>query len=221
MNNSLPETYIYVFKDGDQFCAVYNDFKNLQESSAGFGPTIEKAVQNLQESPATTSTSQKEPAALEQPPGESVLLEMLRDAKKAKYIAWKERDSWKAKVEVVEIWWGKLNKLHIEKCEQVRVLTADNVTKAARIKELELQEGWLEHQISITSKRYIEEYDELATQLEEVKNDCERKQQVIDELGKDLLEQSEQTIKFEKYRQCVEATIALNESTLKLASTNR
>jgi hypothetical protein len=32
-----------VFKDGDQYCAVYKDFINLQESPAGFGETPEQA----------------------------------------------------------------------------------------------------------------------------------------------------------------------------------
>jgi len=32
-----------VFKDGDQYCAVFPDFQNLQESPAGFGTTPEEA----------------------------------------------------------------------------------------------------------------------------------------------------------------------------------
>ncbi len=40
-----PETL--VFKDGDQWCAVYPDFVNLQESLAGFGPTPEGAREAL------------------------------------------------------------------------------------------------------------------------------------------------------------------------------
>ena len=36
-----------VFKDGNQWCAVYADFTNLQESPAGFGDTPEEARSNL------------------------------------------------------------------------------------------------------------------------------------------------------------------------------
>ncbi|RYX83932.1 hypothetical protein EON83_12400 [bacterium] len=36
-----------VFMDGDQHCAVFGDFTNLQESSAGFGNTAAEAVTAL------------------------------------------------------------------------------------------------------------------------------------------------------------------------------
>jgi hypothetical protein len=41
------ETGRQVFKDGDKFCAVENDFVNLQESPAGFGDTPEEALKVL------------------------------------------------------------------------------------------------------------------------------------------------------------------------------
>ena len=33
--------------DGDQICATYSDFRNLQESPAGFGDSIKNAVIDL------------------------------------------------------------------------------------------------------------------------------------------------------------------------------
>jgi hypothetical protein len=41
------EENIQVFKDGDAWCAVYDDFINLQESVAGFGNNPDDAVNNL------------------------------------------------------------------------------------------------------------------------------------------------------------------------------
>lgn len=41
-----------VFRDGNQWCAVYSDFINLQESSAGFGDTPEAARMALLQSEA-------------------------------------------------------------------------------------------------------------------------------------------------------------------------
>lgn len=41
---------IRVFMDGDQWCAVFTNFINLQESEAGFGHTEEAAVTQLIES---------------------------------------------------------------------------------------------------------------------------------------------------------------------------
>ena len=38
---------VKVYLDGDKWCAVHLDFVNLQESDAGFGPTIEAAVADL------------------------------------------------------------------------------------------------------------------------------------------------------------------------------
>jgi hypothetical protein len=37
----------HVYMDGDQWCATKNDFVNLQESPAGFGPTIREALTAL------------------------------------------------------------------------------------------------------------------------------------------------------------------------------
>ena len=37
----------HVFKDGDMFCAVLPDFKDLQESPAGFGKTENHALMEL------------------------------------------------------------------------------------------------------------------------------------------------------------------------------
>lgn len=38
---------VQVFKDGDSWCAVYDDFINLQESPAGFGNNPDAAVKSL------------------------------------------------------------------------------------------------------------------------------------------------------------------------------
>lgn len=38
---------INVKKDGDQWCATFDDFVNLAESPAGFGPTPREAITNL------------------------------------------------------------------------------------------------------------------------------------------------------------------------------
>jgi hypothetical protein len=55
-NNSLPNlgeapdwwnTNINIKKDGNMWCAFYDDFINLQESPAGFGETPQKAVDEL------------------------------------------------------------------------------------------------------------------------------------------------------------------------------
>lgn len=36
-----------IFRDGDQFCATFMDFKNIQESQCGFGSTALEALSNL------------------------------------------------------------------------------------------------------------------------------------------------------------------------------
>lgn len=41
------EFKFHVFKDGDMFCAVLPDFKNLQESPSGFGQTKWHAIIDL------------------------------------------------------------------------------------------------------------------------------------------------------------------------------
>ena len=38
---------VRIFKDGDKWCAVYEDFVNLQESPAGFSKTREGALYQL------------------------------------------------------------------------------------------------------------------------------------------------------------------------------
>ena len=38
---------INVFKEGNSWCATYEDFINLQESNAGFGNSPQEAVDNL------------------------------------------------------------------------------------------------------------------------------------------------------------------------------
>ena len=43
----IPHEAICFFKDGDQWCAVFGDFVNLQESKAGFGDTFEDALNEL------------------------------------------------------------------------------------------------------------------------------------------------------------------------------
>lgn len=44
---ALPESALCFFKDGDQWCCVNADFKNLQESPAGFGDTFGDALDHL------------------------------------------------------------------------------------------------------------------------------------------------------------------------------
>lgn len=36
-----------LFKDGNSWCATYEDFINLQESEAGFGDTPNDAIEDL------------------------------------------------------------------------------------------------------------------------------------------------------------------------------
>lgn len=38
---------VYCFMDGDQWCCVFGDFINLQESPAGFGKTTGEALKSL------------------------------------------------------------------------------------------------------------------------------------------------------------------------------
>ena len=44
-NNYIKQ--INITKDGNSFCATFNDFENLQLSPAGFGDTIHEAVEDL------------------------------------------------------------------------------------------------------------------------------------------------------------------------------
>ncbi len=43
-----PEEALVVFKDGTHYCAVKQNFKNLQESPAGFGVTADQAIEALE-----------------------------------------------------------------------------------------------------------------------------------------------------------------------------
>lgn len=45
----VPESAVCFFKDGNQWCCVFGDFDNLQESPAGFGDTFEQALNRLQD----------------------------------------------------------------------------------------------------------------------------------------------------------------------------
>ena len=51
IKNYIPknskEFKFHVFKDGDMFCAVLPDFKDLQESPSGFGQTEWHAIMDL------------------------------------------------------------------------------------------------------------------------------------------------------------------------------
>jgi hypothetical protein len=47
---SIPHEAVCFFKDGDQWCCVFGDFVNLQESVAGFGSTFDAALENLKQS---------------------------------------------------------------------------------------------------------------------------------------------------------------------------
>lgn len=45
--SAIPHDAVCIFKDGNQWCAVFGDFVNLQESVAGFGPTFNDAIDDL------------------------------------------------------------------------------------------------------------------------------------------------------------------------------
>lgn len=57
-NDATHYDGVYVFPDGDSYCAVFDDFENLQESDAGFGPTEIDAVVAL----AVAIRAEPEPA---------------------------------------------------------------------------------------------------------------------------------------------------------------
>lgn len=44
---SIPHSAVCLFQDGNRWCAVYGDFRNLQDSPAGFGETFDQAVDSL------------------------------------------------------------------------------------------------------------------------------------------------------------------------------
>jgi hypothetical protein len=50
--NPKPFT-VKFFMDGNQWCAVFDNFTNLQECPAGFGDTIFEALDNLLDGEAT------------------------------------------------------------------------------------------------------------------------------------------------------------------------
>lgn len=43
----VPKDALCFFRDGNQWCCVWGDFKNLQESNAGFGDTMDAASLDL------------------------------------------------------------------------------------------------------------------------------------------------------------------------------
>lgn len=45
--SGIPKAALCYFRDGDQWCCVLGDFKNLQESPAGFGDTEDDAYKDL------------------------------------------------------------------------------------------------------------------------------------------------------------------------------
>jgi hypothetical protein len=45
--SGVPVNAFCFFRDGDQWCCVWGDFKNLQESPAGFGETQDEACMGL------------------------------------------------------------------------------------------------------------------------------------------------------------------------------
>ena len=47
IRQGIPDDAICFFKDGDKMVAVFGDFKNLQESPAGFGETFVEAFDGL------------------------------------------------------------------------------------------------------------------------------------------------------------------------------
>lgn len=57
--NVFPANALVIFRDGNRFCAVRGDFKNLQENSAGFGEYRDEAIDELlyQEARVAASTA--------------------------------------------------------------------------------------------------------------------------------------------------------------------
>ena len=55
--SGIPDDAICLFKDGDQWCAVYADFKNIQESNAGFGDNQTDAMADLKSTSEPTITT--------------------------------------------------------------------------------------------------------------------------------------------------------------------
>lgn len=49
--HGVPEHAACFFKDGDAWCCVRGDFVNLQESPAGFGATMDAALNALARQP--------------------------------------------------------------------------------------------------------------------------------------------------------------------------
>ena len=43
----IPHNAICFFMDGENWCAVFGDFNNLQDSPAGFGATFTEALEDL------------------------------------------------------------------------------------------------------------------------------------------------------------------------------
>jgi hypothetical protein len=52
-SNDYNRPAFRIIKDGDQFCAISDDFKNLQESRTGFGGTPQEALAALLDTPAS------------------------------------------------------------------------------------------------------------------------------------------------------------------------
>lgn len=44
----IPSYATCFFKDGNQWCCVFGDFINLQESLSGFGPSWEDSLSDLE-----------------------------------------------------------------------------------------------------------------------------------------------------------------------------
>jgi hypothetical protein len=48
VKSGVPDKALCYWKDGDQWCCTHADFKNAQESPAGFGETFDEALADLQ-----------------------------------------------------------------------------------------------------------------------------------------------------------------------------
>lgn len=44
---NIPAHAVCFYKDGNMWCCVNGDFKNLQESPAGFGASFDEALNDL------------------------------------------------------------------------------------------------------------------------------------------------------------------------------
>lgn len=82
----VPNKALCLFKDGNQWCATYADFTNLQESPAGFGGTWEEAATGLQLAADAELDQREQAQKLPASPPDSAAPKMTRGQMVAKEI---------------------------------------------------------------------------------------------------------------------------------------